>query len=225
MGGIYLLGILFALLGMLVQNQLRNKIKLYSSQPLSKTLTGKEVAETMLRDHGIFDVKIMSVKGQLTDHYNPQNKTVNLSIEIYHGRNIASTAVASHECGHALQHASAYAMLGIRSTIVPFAQVAGTLMPWILMIGVMLLSVIPQLLLVAIIAQFIITLFTLITLPVEFDASKRALVWLDSKNITTIKEHEGAKDALKWAAMTYVIAALAAIAQLIYLLSRYSKKN
>lgn len=225
MVGIYFLGILFAAIGMLVQNQLRNKIKLYSSLPLSSSLTGKEIAERMLRDHGILDVKIISVEGQLTDHYNPQNKTVNLSSEIYHGKNIASTAVAAHECGHAVQHAQAYALLGLRSTIVPFAQIAGTIMPWILMAGVMLLSIIPQLLLVAIIAQLIITLFTVITLPVEFDASKRALVWLRTKSITVGREQEGAKDALKWAAMTYVVAALAAVAQLVYLISRYSKRN
>lgn len=225
MGGIYLLGLLFALIGMLVQNQLRSKIRLYSSLPLSNSMTGKEVAELMLRDHGISNVKIISVEGQLTDHYNPQNRTINLSNEIYHGRSIASTAVASHECGHAVQHAKSYAMLGLRSAIVPFVQVAGTIMPWILMAGVLLLSTIPQLLLVAIIAQFTITLFTVITLPVEFDASNRALVWLRTKNITTGREQDGAKDALKWAAMTYVVAALAAVAQLIYLISRYSRRN
>lgn len=225
MAGIYIIGFIFMGLGLLVQSRLRSKIEHYSRIGINNGFSGKEVAEKMLSDHNISDVKIICVDGQLTDHYNPVSRTINLSKSIYHGRNIASTAVAAHECGHAVQHATAYAMLGLRSRIVPFVQVASTIMPWILMIGVFLLSRVPALLLVAIIAQFIITLFTVITLPVEFDASKRALAWMESRNIVSRSEHDGSKDALKWAAMTYVVTALAAIAQLIYYINRYSRRN
>lgn len=219
---LYVIGIVFGLIGMLVQGQLRRKIRKYSETSLLNGLSGKEIADRMLAEHGIRDVRVISVGGQLTDHYNPTNKTVNLSHDVYHGRNAAAAAVAAHECGHAVQHATAYAMLGFRSKIVPVVNVAGTLLPWLLMFGVMLIQRVPGLLLVAIIAQALITLFTIVTLPVEFDASKRALAWMQSRSIVVGSEYDGARDALKWAAMTYVVSALAAISQLIYLLARYS---
>ena len=225
MGMLYVIGIAFAAIGWLVQMQLKNKIALYSKITLLNKLSGKEIAERMLKENGIYDVKIISVAGQLTDHYNPTNKTVNLSNDVYHGRNAASAAVAAHEVGHALQHAVGYSMLGFRSAIVPIVNVAGTLMPWILMAGVLLLSRFPALLLVAIIAQAIITLFTLVTLPVEFDASRRALNWMQTNGIVVAQEYDAARDALKWAAMTYVVAALAAVAQLVYLIARYSNSR
>lgn len=219
---LYLIGIAFAAIGWLVQMQLKKKFELYSKMTLLNKMSGKEIAERMLKEHGIYDVKVVSVAGQLTDHYNPTNKTVNLSNDVYHGRSAAAAAVAAHEVGHAVQHATAYAMLGFRSAIVPIVNVAGTVMPWILMAGVFLLSRFPAFLLVAIIAQAIITLFTLVTLPVEFDASTRALTWMQSNGIVVAQEYDAARDALKWAAMTYIVSALAAVSQLIYLIARYS---
>lgn len=225
MGMLYLIGIVFAAIGWLVQMQLKNKFAQYSKMTLLNHLSGKEIAERMLKEHGIYDVKVISVAGQLTDHYNPTNKTVNLSNDVYHGRSAAAAAVAAHEVGHAVQHATAYAMLGFRSAIVPIVNVAGTIMPWILMAGVLLLSRFPGLLLAAIVAQAIITLFSLVTLPVEFDASRRALAWMKSNGIVVAQEYDAARDALKWAAMTYVVAALAAVSQLVYLISRYSNSR
>jgi Zn-dependent membrane protease YugP len=222
---LYVIGAVFALIGLLVQSRLKSKFHQYSQMNLMNGMSGREVAEKMLRDNGVFDVKIISVNGQLSDHYNPGNKTVNLSHDVYHGRNAAAAAVAAHECGHAVQHQVAYPFLGFRSSMVPIVNVAGSIMPWILMAGVMLLNRIPGLLLVAIIAQAAITLFTLITLPVEFDASKRALGWLTSSGTVINKEYDAAKDALKWAALTYVVTALAAIAQLLYLINRYSSRR
>ncbi len=220
--GIWIIGMAFAGIGWLVQMRLKNKFASYAKTQLLRGLSGREVAEQMLSDNGIIDVKVVSVTGQLTDHYNPSTKTVNLSHDVYHGRSTASAAVAAHECGHAVQHATAYAMLGLRSKLVPVVNVAGTVMPWLLMIGVMLLSRVPGLLLIAILAQVVITVFTLVTLPVEFDASKRALAWMDSKGIVIQQEYNEAKDALKWAAMTYVVSALAAVTQLLFLIMRYS---
>lgn len=226
MGAFYLIGIVFAVVGWLVQSRLKSKFQHYSKITLLNNMSGKEVAEKMLHDHGIYDVKIISVDGQLSDHYNPVNKTVNLSRDVYHGRSAAAAAVAAHECGHAVQHQVAYPMLGFRSAMVPIVNLAGTVFMWILMAGIFLMSRFPGLLLIAIIAQAAITLFALITLPVEFDASKRALQWLTSSGTLAMKEQESAKDALWWAAMTYVVTALAAITQLVYLISRYSgRKN
>jgi len=222
---LYVIGIVFALIGLLVQSQLKSKIRKYSEMTLLNNLSGREVAEKMLKQNGVMDVKVISVAGQLTDHYNPALKTVNLSHDVYHGRNAASAAIASHECGHALQHQLAYPMLGFRSAMVPVVNIAGTVMPWLLMLGVMFLSRIPGLLLLAIVAQAIITVFTLVTLPVEFDASRRALAWMQNNGIVVSQEYDAAKDSLKWAAMTYVVAALAAVAQLVYLLSRYSSRR
>lgn len=222
MNGFLLIGILFAVIGMIVQGTLKSKFEKYSKLSLRNGLSGKEIAEKMLHDHGIMDVKVISVQGHLTDHYNPANKTVNLSHEVYHGRSAAAAAVAAHECGHAVQHAQAYAMLKFRSAIVPMVNIASSVMPWLLMASVFLLSKVPGLLLLAIIAQAAITLFTLITLPVEFDASKRALVWVKERNMVTTEEYSGAKDALTWAGMTYLVSALAAVTQLMYLIMRYS---
>lgn len=222
MNGFLLIGIVFAVIGMIVQGTLKSKFEKYSKLSLRNGLSGKEIAEKMLHDHGIMDVKVISVQGHLTDHYNPANKTVNLSHQVYHGRSAAAAAVAAHECGHAVQHAQAYAMLKFRSAIVPMVNIASSVMPWLLMASVFLLSKIPGLLLLAIIAQAAITLFTLITLPVEFDASKRALVWVKEKNVVTTEEYSGAKDALTWAGMTYLVSALAAVTQLMYLIMRYS---
>ena len=222
MGMLYVIGLLFALIGMFVQSRLKKKFDQYSKVDLLNRMSGREVAERMMHDHGIYDVKVISVAGKLTDHYNPSARTVNLSNDVYHGRNAAAAAVAAHECGHAVQHQTRYAMLGLRSQIVPLVNIAGSVMPWLLMLGVFFLSRIPGLLLLAIIAQAVITLFTLITLPVEFDASRRGLAWMQSKGVVVQHEYDAAKDALKWAALTYVVSALAAVAQLIYLVARYS---
>jgi uncharacterized protein len=223
--GLFLIGIVFAGIGFLVQMRLKSKFEKYSLVALRSGLTGREIAERMLKDNGIYDVKIVSVQGRLTDHYDPTSKSVNLSNDVYHGKSVASAAVAAHECGHAVQHATAYAMLGLRSKLVPVVNIASTAMPWILMIGVFLISRFPSLLLIAIAAQAAITLFTLVTLPVEFDASRRALAWMESKGMVIGGEHDGAKDALKWAALTYVVSALAAVAQLIYLISRFQSSG
>jgi hypothetical protein len=223
--GLMLIGFLFMGIGMVVQSQLRSKFKKYSQTALLNGLSGREIAERMLRDHHISNVKIISVSGQLTDHYNPATRTVNLSHDVYHGRSTASAAVAAHEVGHAIQHATAYAMLGIRSSLVPVVNIANGIMPFALMLGVALLGQFPALLLVAIFAQVAITLFTLITLPVEFDASNRALVWMRQSNIAVGHEYDEAKDALKWAALTYVVAALAAVVQLVYMISKYAGRK
>ncbi|MFY7708637.1 MAG: zinc metallopeptidase [Flavobacteriales bacterium] len=218
---LYLIGILFAAIGWFVQYRLKSKFEKYSKSTLGSGLSGKEIAEKMLSDHGIYDVKVISVEGTLTDHYNPVNKTVNLSRDVYHGRSAASAAVSAHEVGHAVQHATAYAWLNFRSAIVPVVSAASGIMPWLFMAAIFLMSRFPVLLLLAIIAQAALTLFTIVTLPVEFDASKRALVWIKDRNVAVATEYDEAKDALKWAALTYVVAALAAIAQLLYLIMLY----
>ena len=187
---------------------------------LASGLSGKDVAEKMLRDNGIYDVQVISVEGQLTDHYNPENRTVNLSPDVYHSRSVAAAAVAAHECGHAVQHAQAYGWLTFRSTIVPVINIASTVVQWTLFIGVMLLFMAnnPYVLGIGVAALALVTLFSFITLPVEFDASQRALAWLNNNYtvMQTTEEHEQAKDALWWAAMTYVVAALSALATLVY---------
>ena len=216
--GIIFISIIFMLIGMMVQSRLKSKFKEYSLEGTRSDLSGAEVAEKMLKDNGIYDVQITSVDGQLTDHYNPLNKTVNLSQEVYAGRSIAAAAVAAHECGHAVQHATAYSMLMLRSKLVPLVQVSSTLSQWIIMAGIGFMGFgggNPTILLIGIILFAVTTLFTLVTLPVEFDASARALQWLESSGITSVPEKEKAKDALKWAAMTYVVAALASIAMLV----------
>jgi Zn-dependent membrane protease YugP len=215
-----LLMIAIALISFIVQWRFKSKFKQYSEMPLLSGLSGKDVAERMLHDNGIYDVDVISVEGQLTDHYNPADKTVNLSPDVYHSRSVAAAAVAAHECGHAVQHAKAYSWLTLRSTLVPVVNVASTLTQWTLMIGVMLLFFThnPFVLAIGVGALALVTLFSFVTLPVEFDASNRALAWLNN-NYTVMQtrdEHEQAKDALWWAAMTYVIAALSALATLVY---------
>lgn len=208
-----------AVISWIVQYRFKSKFKKYSEMPLSSGLSGAEIAAKMLRDNGLTDVEIISVEGQLTDHYNPQNKTVNLSPEVYHGRSVAAAAVAAHECGHAVQHATAYSWLQFRSAMVPMVSFASRLTTWVLLIGVILLAwqENPLVLAIGVGALFLTTLFSFITLPVEFDASNRALAWLNTANVThSTQEHDGAKDALKWAAMTYVVAALGALATLLY---------
>jgi Zn-dependent membrane protease YugP len=199
-----------------VQARFKNRFAKYAQVPTSSGLSGKEVAERMLRDNGIYDVKVLSSEGMLTDHYNPANKTVNLSQDVYEGKNVAAAAVAAHECGHAVQHAKAYAWLGMRSALVPVVSVASPLVSWILIIGIFVLNTFPYLLLAGIVLFAIVTLFSFITLPVEYDASNRALAWLETSHIATGDEQGMAKDALKWAALTYVIAALASLATLLY---------
>jgi uncharacterized protein len=213
---IMLVSLIFLGISMLVSFILKSKFKKYSTVPLSNGMTGREIAEKMLRENGIYDVKVISVEGFLTDHYNPTNKTVNLSPEVYNGRSVAAAAVAAHECGHAVQHATAYRWLTLRSKLVPAVQVTSSLVNWVLLIGVIMASSgNPTLLLIGIIVFAVTVIFTLITLPVEFDASRRALVWLNHTNVTNSQEYPKAKDALKWAATTYVVAALAAVVTLI----------
>jgi uncharacterized protein len=209
--GVTVISLIFFGISMLVSYRLRNKFKQYSAVPTSSGLTGREIAEKMLKDNGIYDVKVISVDGHLSDHYNPANKTVNLSPDVYHNNSVAAAAVAAHECGHAVQHNTAYQWLTLRSKLVPAVQFSSTIMPWILLGGVLMIKIFPGLLLGGIILFAITTLFSLITLPVEFDASKRALQWLDSAGITYQKEHAMAKDALWWAAMTYVVAAVSSL--------------
>ncbi|MCU0396436.1 MAG: zinc metallopeptidase [Chitinophagaceae bacterium] len=215
MSGIYLVSMIFVVISMLVSMRLKGKFSAYSRVPLASGLSGREIAELMLRQNGIYDVKVISVEGQLTDHYNPLDKTVNLSHDVYNGRSVAAAAVAAHECGHAVQHATAYHWLQMRSKLVPIVQVSSSIVQWVLLAGILLISVFPQLLLVGIGLFALTTLFSVITLPVEFDASKRALVWLNSTGMTRGEEHDQAKDALHWAAMTYVVAAVAAVATLV----------
>lgn len=226
MNSIMLVSLLFVGLSMLVSMQLKGKFQKYSQMPLMGGLTGKEVAEKMLRENGIYDVKVISVEGFLSDHYNPANKTVNLSPEVYSGASIAAAAVAAHECGHAVQHATAYNWLTMRSKLVPVVQFSSGIVQWVLLGGILMINVFPQLLLLGILLFAMTTIFSVVTLPVEFDASKRALVWLNQANITRGQEHEGAKDALNWAAMTYVVAALASVATLVqYILIFLGNRN
>lgn len=225
--GLMLIGIAFAVIGMIVQFRLKSKIKQYSEEPLP--MSGKEVAEKMLKDHGIYDVQITHQPGFLTDHYNPATKVVNLSEGVYNGRNVASAAIAAHECGHAVQHASAYAWLKMRTALVPVVQISSTIMNLLMFGLIFAASAMPNMgntmLLVVIICQAALTLFAVITLPVEVDASRRAIVWLDSAGVTYGAEHDHAKDGLRWAAYTYFVSALAAIASLIYLILRYTGSN
>ncbi|MGB0450637.1 MAG: zinc metallopeptidase [Flavobacteriaceae bacterium] len=220
MSGYYLLAGLIFLVSWWVSNTLKKKFAHYSKLHLRNGLSGKEIAEQMLRDHGISDVQVISTAGQLTDHYNPTNKTVNLSESVYHQRNAAAAAVAAHECGHALQHAKAYSWLTMRSSIVPMVGVASKLSNFVIMMGLILSAsgsaLGSSLFLLGILLFATTTVFSFITLPVEFDASNRALVWLKTKNMVTAQELDGAKDALKWAARTYVVAALGSLATLMY---------
>ena len=219
MPGAYILMIILFLVGLFVQWRLKSKFTEYSQIALSSGLTGAEVAQKMLYENGVNDVRVLSVDGQLTDHYNPQDKTVNLSPDVYHGRSVMAAAVAAHECGHAVQHKVAYGPLQFRSAIVPFVSVSSRYMQWILLAGILMINstLLPLQIGVALFA--VTTLFTFITLPVEFDASKRALAWIESRGVVSPREYGIAKDGLKWAAMTYVVAALSSLATLLYYVS------
>jgi len=219
--GVYLILIVpVLLLSMFVQWRFRHKFSKYAEMQLSSGLSGKEVAERMLHDNGIFDVKVMSTEGQLTDHYNPTDRTVNLSTDVYYSRSVAAAAVAAHECGHAVQHAKSYSWLNLRSTMVPVVSISSNLLQWVLLLGVMLMvfAVTPIVLAIGVVGLALVTVFSVITLPVEFDASNRALAWLKNNQgvMQTQEENIQAKDALWWAAMTYVVAAVGALANLLY---------
>jgi Zn-dependent membrane protease YugP len=214
--GIWIIFIAFMILSWIISAGLKAKFKKYSKIPIENGMSGKEITEKMLRDNGITDVRVESVKGQLTDHYNPLNKTINLSQEVYNGRNIAAAAVAAHETGHAVQHAKAYAWLNLRSNLVPAVSFASRYVQWILLIGVIAVQTFPALLLIGIGLFALTTLFSIITLPVEINASSRALAWLSTSGITTYENHGKAENALRWAAYTYVVAALGSIATLLY---------
>lgn len=222
--GYYIIAGLIFIVSMYVSNKLKSKFKTYSKVYLQNGMSGKDIAEKMLHDNGIFDVKVISTPGMLTDHYNPQKKTVNLSESVYAQRNAASAAVAAHECGHAVQHAQAYSWLQMRSQLVPVVSVASRFSQWVIMGGLLLMaftSMGSTVLLIGIIFFGMGTLFSFITLPVEYDASKRALVWLETKNMLSPQEHDAAEDSLKWAARTYVVAAVGSLATLMYFVSIY----
>lgn len=223
------ISLVFMGIGMLVSSRLKSKFATYSQERLSSGLTGKDIAQKMLRDNGIYDVNVVSVSGQLTDHYNPADKTVNLSHDVYHGQHVAAAAVAAHECGHAVQHATAYQWLTMRSKLVPAVQISSTIMNFLTIglafVAYMMPSLTNGMLLLFIILQSMITLFSVITLPVEVDASQRALAWLDNSGIIRGQENADAKDALKWAAYTYFISALGSIATLAYYIWRFLGNN
>jgi len=213
---IWMIFIAFMILSWIVSSVLKSKFRKYSRIPVDSGMSGREVAEKMLRDNGIFDVKVECVQGELSDHYNPDKKTINLSQEVYSNRSIAAAAVAAHETGHAVQHATAYAWLGFRSKLVPPVSFASKWVQWILLGGMLLVNTFPALLLAGIILFALTTLFSFVTLPVEINASQRALAWLSNSGITSSMNHDKAQDALKWAAFTYVVAALGSLATLLY---------
>lgn len=220
--GVFIIGGIFMVIGMIVSGRLKSKFRKYSEIRLNRDLSGAEIAKLMLADNGIHDVQVLSVEGELSDHYNPANKTVNLSPEVYHGRSAAAAAVAAHECGHAVQHATAYSMLQFRSAMVPIQNVSGKIMNmifWAMILGGSFMqNILPwnSALLIIIACYGVFTLFAFVTLPVEFDASRRALAWIENRGIVNRQEHDMAKDALKWAAMTYVVAAIGALTTLLY---------
>jgi Zn-dependent membrane protease YugP len=222
---IWLVSLLFVGISMLVSWRLKSKFSQYSAFTLRSGLSGKEIAEKMLRDNGIFDVQVTSVEGFLSDHYNPLDKTVNLSPDVYNGRSISSAAVAAHECGHAVQHATGYQWLMMRSRLVPVVQFSSNILQWVLLAGILMIKIFPSLLLMGILLFALTTLFSVITLPVEFDASKRGLAWLEHSGVATADEYPKAKDALKWAATTYVVAALASVVTLIQYIGIYNRRN
>lgn len=210
----------FMLLSWIVSSRLKNKFKKYSQIQLAKDLTGADVARLMLADNGIHDVKVTCVSGELTDHYNPANKTVNLSEGVYAGRNAAATAVAAHECGHAVQHATAYSMLGFRSAMVPLQNISGTIQQFVMLAlffgGAFVYNALPTAILLIVGCNLVFTAFAFVTLPVEYDASKRALAWIEQRGIVNSSEHTMAKDALDTAAQTYLVAAIGALASLLF---------
>ena len=213
---IWILFIGFMILSWIVSMVLKSKFKKYSKILIDNGMSGREVAERMLRDNGIYDVKVVSVRGYLSDHYNPADKTINLSPDVYNGRHISAAAVAAHETGHAIQHAKAYAWLGFRSKLVPAVSFASKWVQWILLAGILMVQTFPAILLAGIVLFAMTTVFSFITLPVEIDASRRALAWLSNAGITSYQNHDKAQDALKWAAYTYVVAALGSLATLLY---------
>ena len=215
---------ILSVVGFIISGRLKSKFQHYSQVVLRNGMSGSEVAAAMLRHYGINDVNITQGQGFLSDHYNPLTKTVNLSPDVYQGRSVAAAAVAAHECGHAVQHAHAYAWLQLRSAVVPVVNVASGALQFLLIGAFMFANTFPALMLITIILYAITTAFAFITLPVEFDASRRALVWLDETGVASGTEHAGAKDALWWAAMTYVSAALSSLVMLVYLLLRYSNR-
>ena len=217
-----LIGGVFSVIGFIVSARLKSKFNHYSQIRIRSGLTGKEIAEAMLRHYGINDVQVIPTQGMLTDHYNPATKTVALSEAVYATNSIAAAAVAAHECGHAVQHATAYSMLRLRSTLVPIVNFSAMTQQWLLIGSFMLINTVPQLLLITAIVFGVTALFSFITLPVEFDASRRALAWLNESGMTRGEEYNGAKDALWWAAMTYVVAAISALVMVVYLLLRYA---
>lgn len=229
MSGEYTIYLLLAggmtMIGGWISNKLKSKFQYYQQMRINSGLSGREVAAEMLRYYNISDVQITQGEGFLSDHYNPTNKTVTLSPDVYQGRNISAAAVAAHECGHAVQHAKSYPFLHARSALVPLVKAASKAQSFLLIIALMMASTMPSLLLIVIIAFAITTAFSLITLPVEFDASNRALTWLEHSNVTTESEHAGAKDALWWAAMTYVAGALSSFVILAYLAFSYFSKR
>ena len=219
--GSMIIGGLVMLVSWLVSSRLQSKFDFYSKVHLRNGMSGAEIAEKMLADHGIRGVRVISTPGRLTDHYNPADKTVNLSEAVYNQRNAAAAAVAAHEVGHAVQHAQAYQWLTMRSKLVPVVQIASSFMQWVLLAGILMVNTFPSLLLVGIILFSVTTLFSVITLPVEYDASNRALAWLKNKNMVSQEEYAGAEDALKWASRTYLVAAIGSIATLLYYVMRY----
>ncbi|GAK76716.1 hypothetical protein JCM19275_2396 [Nonlabens ulvanivorans] len=228
MMGYYIIGGAVFLLSMFVSNKLKSKFKKYSQIHLKNGMSGAEIAQKMLDDNGITDVKVISVKGQLTDHYNPSNKTVNLSEVVYSERNAAAAAVAAHEVGHAIQHATAYSWIGMRSKLVPVVSIASKYSQYVIMGGLALAAASAfgsTVLLIGIIMYAVGTLFAFVTLPVEYDASNRALAWLEDENMLTQEEHAGAKDALKWAARTYLVAAIGSLATLLYFISIFLRRR
>jgi len=214
-----------ALVSWLIQRNLKSKFERYSKIPIPRGMTGKDVAQKMLSDNGIYDVTVTSTNGHLTDHYNPTDKTVNLSENVYGSNSVAAAAIAAHECGHAVQHATAYAPLQLRSKLVPVVNFASNWMQWVLLAGILMMRTFPQLILAGIVLFAITTLFSFITLPVEIDASRRALVWLNGAGITDYNTHDQAKDALKTAAYTYVVAALGSLATLVYYIMIFTSGN
>lgn len=221
----WILFIVIAIVSYIVQSSLNSKFEKYSKIPLTNGMTGREIAEKMLRDNGIYDVRVTSTQGMLTDHYNPTNKTVNLSEGVYNNCSVAAAAVAAHECGHAVQHARAYGPLQLRSALVPVVQFSSSIVSWVLLAGIFLVNVFPQLLLIGICLFAMTTLFSFVTLPVEIDASRRALVWLGNAGITNAFNHKQAQDALKSAAYTYVVAALSSLATLVYYIMIYTNRR
>jgi Zn-dependent membrane protease YugP len=218
MAGAYLIGLIVMAVSWYVQWKLKSKFKEYSEVGLRIGLSGQEIAEKMLRDNGIYDVRVQSVEGTLTDHYNPQDKTVNLSSDVFYGRSVAAAAVAAHECGHAVQHATAYSWLQFRSKLVPVLTVSSRYMSWIILAGIFMLNTTPVPLAIGVALFALTTIFSFITLPVEYDASNRALAWIDRQGVVTNQEHGMAADALKWAARTYLVAAIGSLATLLYYL-------